>query len=230
MDLAWLNHSQYFAALAVGFFGGVHCLGMCGGLMSAVGFTQKAKTRRFPILLAYNLGRVTSYTLAGALAGGLGAGFLSLTGLQTAQQILSFFAALFMLALGLYLAGIWQGVAQLERIGSSFWRQLEPLSQRFIPIQTAWQAFPFGMIWGWLPCGLVYTILIWSLSAGSAWQGWLLMLAFGIGTLPNLLLMGVAASRLNQFSRQPAIRLGAGLMVCLFGLMMLWRLAIGVII
>lgn len=231
MDLAWLEHSQYFAALAVGFFGGVHCLGMCGGLISALSFTQQAKmpkvkTHRLPILLAYNLGRVTSYALAGALAGALGASFLSLTGLQTAQHILAFFAALFMLALGLYLAGIWQGVAQLERFGSGFWRKLEPLSRRFIPIRTPWQAFPFGMIWGWLPCGLVYTILIWSLSAGSAWQGLLLMLAFGIGTLPNLLLIGVAANRLTQFSRQPAVRLGAGLMVCAFGLMMLWRLTL----
>lgn len=231
MDLAWLENSQYFAALAVGFLGGVHCLGMCGGLISALSFTPQAKlpatkARRFPILLAYNLGRVTSYALAGALAGALGASFLSLTGLQTAQQILAFFAALFMLALGLYLAGMWSGVAQLERLGSQFWRKLEPLSRRFIPIQTPWQAFPFGMIWGWLPCGMVYAILIWSLSAGSAWKGLLLMLAFGIGTLPNLLLMGVAASRLNQFSRQPAIRLVAGLMVCAFGLMMLWRLAL----
>lgn len=237
MDLAWLEQSRYFAAIAVGFFGGVHCLGMCGGLISALSFTQSTKaaatntsatkTHRFSMLLAYNLGRISSYALAGALAGGLGASFLSLTGLQLAQQILSLFAALFMLALGLYLAGLWQGVARLERIGSVFWRKLEPLSRRFIPIQTPWQALPFGMIWGWLPCGMVYSILIWSLSAGSAGQGLLLMLAFGIGTLPNLLLMGTAANQLTQFSRRPAIRLGAGVMVSLLGLIMLWRLVTG---
>lgn len=224
MDFTWLSQSQYFAAFTIGLFGGVHCLGMCGGLISALGFTHQANAKNIPVLLAYNLGRISSYSLAGALAGGLGAATLSLTGLHTAQQVLYFFAAIFMLALGLYLAGLWRGIAQLERVGSVFWRKLEPLSRRFIPIQTPWQALPFGMIWGWLPCGLVYTILIWSLSAGSALNGLWLMLAFGLGTLPNLLLMGVAANRLNQFTRKPAVRLFAGLVVCLFGLMMLIRL------
>lgn len=227
MDLAWLSQSQYLAAFAIGLFGGVHCLGMCGGLISAVGFTRQVNPQGFAILLAYNLGRISSYAMAGALVGGLGAATLSLTGLHAAQQILYFFAALFMIALGLYLAGIWRGVAQLERIGSLFWPKLEPLSRRFIPIKSPLQALPFGMIWGWLPCGLVYTILIWSLSAGSAFKGLWLMLAFGLGTLPNLLLMGVAASRLNQFTRKPAIRLVAGLIVSLFGAVMLVRLWTG---
>lgn len=238
MDFTWfsqfqqqldvlLNQSQYLAAFAIGLFGGVHCLGMCGGLISAVSFTRQANHQRFSILLAYNLGRISSYALAGALVGGLGTASLSLTGLHTTQQILYFFAALFMIALGLYLANIWRGIAQLERVGTVFWRQLEPLSRRFIPIQTPWQALPFGMIWGWLPCGLVYTILIWSLSAGSALNGLLLMLAFGLGTLPNLLLMGVAASRLHQFTRKPAVRLVAGLLVSLFGVVMLGRLWTG---
>ncbi|HMT94113.1 sulfite exporter TauE/SafE family protein [uncultured Thiothrix sp.] len=237
MDLTWLSQfqqqidvllgqSQYLAAFAIGLFSGVHCLGMCGGLISAVGFTRQANHQSFPILLAYNLGRISSYALAGALAGGLGAAALSLTGLHAAQQVLYLFAALFMIALGLYLAGIWRGIAQLERGGAIFWRKLEPFSRRFIPIQTPLQALPFGMIWGWLPCGLVYTILIWSLSAGSAVNGLLLMLAFGLGTLPNLLLMGIAASRLNQLIRKPVTRLIAGLIVSSFGLIMLARLGI----
>ena len=225
--VAALNQSQYFAALVVGLLGGVHCLGMCGGLISAVGFTNQASTRRFPLLLAYNLGRISSYALAGALAGGLGASVLSLSDLHYAQQILYFFAAAFMIALGLYLAGLWRGVGQLERLGAIFWRKLEPLSRRFIPIKSPWQALPFGMIWGWLPCGLVYSVLIWSLSAGSAWQGLLLMLAFGFGTLPNLLLMGTAANRLNNLTRKPLVRLIAGLIVCTFGLIMLWRVWVG---
>lgn len=222
-----IGQSQYLGAFTIGLFGGVHCLGMCGGLITALGFTRPANQQGFPILLAYNLGRISSYALAGGLAGGLGAAALSLTDLHAAQQILYFFAALFMIALGLYLAGIWRGIAQLERIGTVFWRKLEPLSRRFIPIKHPLQAFPFGMIWGWLPCGLVYTILIWSLSAGSAINGLLLMLAFGLGTLPNLLLMGVAANRLNQWTRQPAIRLGAGLIVSLFGIIMLVRVWTG---
>jgi hypothetical protein len=132
-----------------------------------------------------------------------------------------------MIALGLYLAGLWRGVAQIERLGKGSWQKIEPLSRRFIPVKTPWQALPFGMIWGWLPCGLVYSVLIWSLSAGSAVQGLLLMLAFGLGTLPNLLLMGTAANRLNYFTRQPVVRLVAGLIVCAFGVLMLGRLIMG---
>lgn len=231
MDLSWLspslNQSPYAAAWLIGLLGGVHCLGMCGGIVSALGFSQKQpgahSPSRFPILLAYNIGRISSYTLAGALAGGLGAAAFSLSGLQQAQSVLYLLAATFMIILGLYLAGLWRGAAYLERAGTGLWHYLEPFSRRFIPVNTPLQAFPFGMVWGWLPCGLVYSVLIWSLSAGSALKGGLLMLAFGLGTLPNLLLMGAAANRLTRWTRQPKVRLVAGLVVVILGLGMVWR-------
>lgn len=228
MDWAWLTHSQYVAALLVGLLGGVHCLGMCGGIVSALTFSlpaaQRAKTTNLlPLLLAYNAGRMSGYVFAGALVGGLGAAFLTVSGAQEVRQVLQIFAALFMVALGLYLAGIWAGVARVENAGRLVWRYIEPCGRRFMPVDAAWKALPLGFVWGWLPCGLVYSVLIWALSAGSALQGGLLLLAFGLGTLPNLLLMGAAAAKLSSLTRNPQVKRAAGLLVVVLGVLLLWQ-------
>ena len=223
-----LAHSEYLAAFVVGLLGGVHCLGMCGGIVSALTFSlPPAQRNRFsnllPLLLAYNSGRIGGYAIAGSLAGGLGAAFLNLGGLETLRHGLQVFAALFMVALGLYLAGIWQGVAKVENAGRVLWRHIEPFGRRFMPVDSALKALPLGFVWGWLPCGLVYSVLIWALSAGSMTKGALLMLAFGLGTLPNLLLMGAAAARLAKFTRNKTVRQAAGLLVVALGLLLLLR-------
>ena len=159
----------------------------------------------------------------GALAGGLGAFAAHLAAVRHAQLVLAVLAALFLLALGLYLGGWWAGLARLERLGGRLWRRIEPLGRRLMPPRRPLQAIPLGAVWGWLPCGLVYSVLIWSLSAGSALRGAGLMLAFGLGTLPALLLMGMAAARFAAFTRRPAVRRLAGGLVFGFGLLGLWR-------
>ena len=223
-----LSEISLLSALLVGFFGGVHCVGMCGGIVGALtlGLPEHLRNRpagAWPFHIAYNLGRITSYTLAGALAGGLGAGLLQLTELRQAQLVLQVIAALFMLALGLYLGGWWAGLVRVERLGGHLWRRLEPLGRRLLPVASPPQAFALGLVWGWLPCGLVYSVLIWSLAAGSAREGAQLMLAFGLGTLPNLLLMGALAAQLGSFVRQPWPRRVAGGLVLAFGLVLLAR-------
>jgi uncharacterized protein len=223
-----LSEISLLSALLVGFFGGVHCVGMCGGIVGALtlGLPEHLRNRpagAWPFHIAYNLGRITSYTLAGALAGGLGAGLLQLTELRQAQLVLQVIAALFMLALGLYLGGWWAGLVRVERLGGHLWRRLEPFGRRLLPVASPPQAFALGLVWGWLPCGLVYSVLIWSLAAGSAREGAQLMLAFGLGTLPNLLLMGALAAQLGSFVRQPWPRRVAGGLVLAFGLVLLAR-------
>lgn len=216
------------SALLVGLFGGVHCVGMCGGIVGALtlgvaGATQRGTVAMLPYHLAYNLGRLASYTLAGALAGGLGGALFSLVSVHQAQSMLQLFAGLFMFALGLYLAGWWGGLARIERVGGMLWRRLEPVGRRFLPVTSPAQAFGVGLVWGWLPCGLVYSVLVWALASGSALDGALLLLSFGIGTLPALLLMGVAAARLGRFVQRPWPRRIAGGLVMLFGVTMLAR-------
>ncbi len=210
------------SAFLVGLLGGVHCAGMCGGIVGAFSLhLPTAGGRRFVYQLAYNLGRVLTYTLAGAL---VGAGGAALADLYAAQFLLALFAALFMLALGLYLGGWWQGLTRVEAGGRYLWRYLEPLGRRFLPPASPPAALALGLVWGWLPCGLVYSVLIWSMSAGSAASGALLMFAFALGTLPNLLAMGVVAGSLGPWLQRPRVRQGAGLLVMLFALLMLVRL------
>jgi hypothetical protein len=203
-------------AFLAGLLGGVHCIGMCGGIVAAMSF-HSGQRQPFRFHLGYNLGRLSSYALAGLLAGLVGsAAFLSerLLPLQTGLYIL---AQVMLILLGLYLAGFSRAVLWIEGAGAGLWRRLQPGFGRLLPVRNFRGAVAAGAIWGWLPCGLVYSILVSALATGDAGWGGLLMLAFGLGTLPNLLAMGWAADRLRIWSRHPALKRGAGLTVALFG-------------
>jgi sulfite exporter TauE/SafE len=208
------------SAFVVGLLGGVHCVGMCGGIVGALSFGLPAE-RNLPILFAYNLGRISSYTLAGALMGAIGFYFSGLLPVQIAQKVLLSFAGLFLILMGLYLAGWWNLLSRVELAGGVLWRRIEPLGRGLLPVRSVRHGLLLGLLWGWLPCGLVYSALVWTVSAGGALEGALLMLAFGLGTLPNLLLMGVAAAQLNRWVKQPAVRAIAGALVMVFGLLLL---------
>ncbi|MCH2221863.1 MAG: sulfite exporter TauE/SafE family protein, partial [Dechloromonas sp.] len=198
-----------------GLLGGTHCVGMCGGIVGAMSMGGKAG---WGMHLAYNGGRILSYVTAGAIAGALGAASMGLEGQVPARMALYFIANLMLVALGLYLLGITGALAFTERAGQGLWRRLQPLTRRFLPVRSVAQAFPLGLLWGWLPCGLVYSALATALAAGSAGRGAAAMLAFGLGTLPNLLLAGLLLARLNEFVRRPAVRTISGLLVLGFGL------------
>jgi len=129
-----------------------------------------------------------------------------------------------MLLMGLYVAGWSSVLSQVEKVGGVIWRQIEPLGRRFLPVKRTDHALWLGMVWGWLPCGLVYSVLIWSLSAGNATQGMWLMLGFGLGTLPNLLAMGVAAQQLKQWMHKSWVRQSAGILLIAFSIVQLARL------
>ncbi len=216
------------AALAVGFFGGVHCVGMCGGIVGALSFGLPEDRRQrlrgnLPFLLLYNLGRISSYTLAGAIVGGLGAWAIDLLSIRQLQLWLQLLAGVFMILMGLYLNGWWRVLVRVEQAGSVIWQRLEPLGRQLLPVQRPGQALLLGALWGWLPCGLVYSVLIWTLLSGGAKEGALLMMSFGVGTLPNLLAMGIFAVLLQKIVQQSWVRQLSGGTVILFGMYMLWR-------
>ncbi len=206
--------SAYLALLLIGLLGGTHCIGMCGGIVGALSLGAPA---RLSLHLAYNVGRMVSYAIAGAIAGALGEASMALSGQLPLRTVLYLLANLMLIALGLYLMGVTRALAFSERFGEQLWRHLQPLSRRYLPARTVVQAFPLGLLWGWLPCGLVYSALATALSSGSAAQGAGLMLAFGIGTLPNLLLAGLLAARLRAYTSRPALRMVAGVVVLGFG-------------
>jgi len=217
------------AAFLVGLLGGAHCVGMCGGIVGTLtmGLPRDAcarLSRVFSYQLAYNGGRIAGYTLAGALMGALGTLIVEIMPLQYAQRVLYTLAGVFMILLGLYLGDWWRGLAVVERLGTVLWRRIEPLGRRLLPLSSPVQAIGLGFVWAWLPCGLVYSVLIWAVSAGDAVHGALLMLAFGLGTLPNLLAMGMLAGAAARFSAQAWVRQVAGVLVMGFGFYALWQL------
>lgn len=215
------------AAFMIGLLGSTHCIGMCGGIVGALtmGLPQ---TRRqsllqlLPYLLTYNIGRLFSYSLAGLLVG------LLSSSVSDFFQIGKFpiggiVGGLFMVALGIYIAGWLQTMAPLERLGGHFWRLIEPVGRRFMPVKSPAQALGLGVFWGWLPCGLVYSTLALAATAGDAVQSALLMMAFGAGTLPMLLAMGSFAEKLQYFTRHKWTRYIAGILLIAFGAMILTK-------
>ena len=213
--------ATWLAAFLAGMLGSVHCIGMCGGITGAFTMALPAPVRQswarlFPYLLAYNTGRIASYMTAGAVLGFAGLQFGYLVDQDTARLAGRVISGLFMLALGLYLAGWWQALSVLERLGGRLWRHIEPLGRRFLPPRGPLQALGLGVVWGWLPCGMVYSLLAWSAAAGGAASGAQLMLAFGLGTLPMLLAMGSAAQQLTRVTRLPMVRQVAGAVIMLF--------------
>lgn len=212
---------EILTALAIGFLGSTHCIGMCGGIVGALNASQPPGPKRTALghLLLnfmYNAGRIVSYCLAGAAAGLLAAQSAALA-LNVVLPLGHLIAAAFLIILGLYIAGWSQTIVWLERVGQYVWKFIQPFGRHFLPVQSPFHAFGLGLVWGWLPCGLVYSALALALLSGSAASGAQVMLAFGLGTLPVLLLMGRAADFLKALIRKSTLRRGAGMAVMLFG-------------
>ena len=219
LDILLMPDSGFLAVFLVGLLGGVHCAGMCGGVVSALALQgpRDAHGPAWPIHLAYNLGRIASYATAGALMGALGSLGLLLNHALPVQVILYVVANLMMVALGLYLTGLTGALAFTERIGHHLWQRVQPLTRRFLPVRGPAQAFPLGMLWGWLPCGMVYSVLAIAMLTGSATRGAATLLAFGLGTLPNLMLAGLLLVRFRNIAQAPTLRIASGLVVLGFG-------------
>jgi len=205
------------AALLVGLAGGVHCAGMCGGIVAALSFGRGGPDAPFTHLLAYNAGRVASYSAAGAIAGLIGHSGLSLKGTAVVHEALFGFASVALLLTGLYLSGYAPILRRAEAAGTLLWRRIEPWSRPLIPVTSVPRALGLGALWGWLPCGMVYGALLLALGAGSVWGGAVTMFAFGLGTLPNLLGLGLAVRSGKRRGANPKLRLAAGLLVAALG-------------
>ena len=216
------EESLYFSAFLIGLFGGTHCAGMCGGIISGLTLGVSQENRHKNLLsfsLLYNLGRIISYSVAGAMAASLGAvsdnyGF----GIEV-RKIFTLLAATIMIFLGLYLTGWWiTFILKIENIGNFLWQKIEPYAQKFIPIRSKGHALIAGLLWGWLPCGLVYSTLFLAMTGKSVAQGVLIMFSFGIGTLPTLLTIGYFSDSLIAHLQKKWIRIFAGIMIICFGI------------
>ncbi|MGC9402225.1 sulfite exporter TauE/SafE family protein [Vibrio genomosp. F10] len=206
MSIDWIG------AFFIGLVGAGHCMGMCGGLASALSIGQQRPSAIIP--LYYNIGRLLSYSVIGALIGSAVSSLVEFSQLNQALAWLRLVAALFMIILALYVGRWWFGLLAFEKLGQHFWKYISPLGKSLLPLKKPLHALPFGFVWGWLPCGLVYSMLTWAAVSGSAMNGALIMLCFGLGTLPAMLLIGYSASHLKRIQQSTLFRsVGAGLIL-----------------
>ncbi len=211
------------SALTAGLLGSLHCAGMCGGIATALGMGLKESSASGKPLVAalfYQLGRISSYVVAGLIAGSVGDILTQSDSLKFVTMYLRLFSAVFMIGLGLYLAGWFPVFSMIEKVGSPIWKKISPVSKHFLPVKYSHQAYALGFLWGWIPCGLTYSILLWSIASGGAIEGGLLMLAFGLGTLPAMMPITLGAGKVHRLVKQVAVRIVAGVLIVVAGLYM----------
>ncbi len=218
-----MGNFSLFAVFAVGFLGGVHCLGMCGSIVGIFSAQIPKEKARPAFHLAYNGGRLASYAAAGALVGAIGQAGLLLRDVVPIQHLLFALSSLMLIMLGLYLAGVWSIVRRIEKAGGVLWKRIQPLTQSLLPVNSPRRAMLLGLLLGWLPCGLVYSVLVTALASGSAAKGAMIMLAFGVGTLPNLLAIGMFWESLKKWAQARGVRVVAGMLVAGFGVYGLFK-------
>ena len=206
----------------MGLFTSMHCVGMCGSIIGTLTLSLKQtirenKTRLAEFVFSYNLGRIFSYTLAGLVAGVLNH-VLAFPFGEEGYRILQIISATFMAGAGMYIAGWFPVFAYIEKLGGGFWRKIEPLGRRLIPVSNLSHAFVFGMIWGWLPCGLVYVAVALAATTGDIMRSAFTMLAFGLGTLPAVIGLGIMTSALARWSRIQRFRELVGVLLIVLAL------------
>ncbi|MDQ9170519.1 sulfite exporter TauE/SafE family protein [Oxalobacteraceae bacterium R-40] len=241
-----MNGLNLLPIFIVGLLGSVHCVGMCGGIVSAFS-TMSSGRKPFPVplvaqgagtvqvsvadtalhSLAYNAGRIGSYMLAGAMAGGIAGSAYTFSKITVFQVGAYWLANLMLIVLGLYLMDAWRGLTKLETAGQALWKKIQPLTGKLMPIDSPAKMFMLGGLWGWLPCGMVYSVLLTAMMTGSAVTGASVMLAFGLGTLPMLLAIGMFGARMRTYLQNRKVRVVSGLIVLGFGVLGLVRAASG---
>lgn len=207
-------------AFIIGLLGGTHCIGMCGGITSALSMaipTGKGYQKRLLFtLLSYNVGRISSYSFAGLVIG-------SFSWLLADQSIYLFLglrtlAAILLILMGIYIAGWGNGLRLIEKAGGKLWAKIQPISKRVLPVKSLKHAVLLGIIWGWLPCGLVYSTLVWSSMADNPLNSAALMMAFGLGTLPAILTTGLLAEKASSLLKNTHFKAMSGVLLILYGL------------
>jgi len=207
------------AAFVMGLSGSAHCFGMCGGLATAFGARLRTKERdASPLANATTpqLGRIVSYTSMGAICGGVGQALQALLDMARLGVALRALSGALLLLVAARLLFRWNGLAALERLGVYIWRVVQPLTRSIAADSTA-QPFLLGIVWGFLPCGMVYSMLAFAALSGSAVKGAALLLAFGAGTAPAMLLGTLAAAKSMQVMNSAWGRRFCGSLLATYG-------------
>lgn len=208
-------------AFNLGLLSQLHCIGMCGGVVGALTLALDpaavASRSRHVFALAYNGGRISSYAMAGAALGTLGAAGIHWLPGPVGRNVLALIAGLALVAAGLSILSGRGPAAWLEQHAGSFWNVVRRPGHRLLPIRTRRHAWLFGMLWGWLPCALVYSTLVFASTAATPGRGAAIMTAFGLGTAPAMFVAGVAGARFRQRADLRGLRRLGGVVLIVAG-------------
>ncbi len=224
---------DFFSAFIIGLLGSGHCIAMCGGITTMltsalpsnkydsnqqipVNNQHSTQTSKLTLVIYYNIGRIASYCIIGAIVGFTGSIAAKNIGMPLAG--LRMFSAVFIVLLGLYLGQWLMWLNRIEALGKRLWQYISPLAQKVIPVNSPTKAFSLGAIWGWLPCGLIYSVLTWALASGSLVSGASIMLFFGLGTLPALLTLSLSFGSIKNLLVKPTLRKIMALILITFGI------------
>lgn len=211
---------SYPSAFLIGLLGSTHCLGMCGGISASLSMALPVgkgfRLRQTVLLLAFNGARIASYALIATL--------VALLSTSAASQwaglglVLRSIAGVLLIFMGLSMGQWWQGIRYVERIGAPLWKRLSPLTRHLLPVNHPGKALALGALWGWLPCGLVYSTLGWAALQPTVGSAALTMMFFGLGTLPSMLATGYAATWINSLKGNRSFRKVTAALLIAFGL------------
>jgi sulfite exporter TauE/SafE len=255
------SDAMLLAVFFTGLLGGVHCAGMCGGIVGALSMLgQRAQSvadmrpvtfpitwvnnQQIPSIVApiipvrnvdslwvraltplyYNIGRISMYTVLGILAGSAGSLSFFFEQALPIQQFAYLISSMLLIMIGAYLVGVRWVVTALETLGQPFWRRIKPIATARLRQTGPLNLILTGALWGLVPCGMLYGVLSMALFSGSGIRGGLLMLAFGLGTLPNLMMLGVAGDAMKRLTGRRWVRQLAGAIIVGFGVLGLFRI------
>lgn len=224
-----------FSAFIIGLLGSGHCIAMCGGITTMLTSAlpnekhnsnqqipinnqnyKPVQTNKFILVFCYNLGRIISYSFIGAIVGFTGSIAAKNIGLPLAG--LKLFSAIFVILLGLYLGQWLMWLNRIETLGKKLWQRISPLASKVIPVNSPTKALGLGAIWGWLPCGLVYSTLTWALASSDMITGASIMFFFGLGTLPALLTLSVGFNSVKTALVNSTLRKAIALILISYGI------------
>jgi len=212
--------SDFILAISCGLSGSTHCLGMCGGIVSAFERSLPQDIylyRKLPFLFLYNIGRISSYLFV-TLCCTYGLSNLNdMLYIKNWFTFLEVFAGLLLISMGIYIVSNFKLMHSLEKIGVPLWQLILPMRKKIYPINTLLKSYLAGCIWGWLPCGLVYTMLSWAISTGNIEKAMTIMLGFGIGTLPSMIGTGILAERFIYVYQKYQLKFISGAMIITYG-------------
>jgi sulfite exporter TauE/SafE len=212
------------AAFVAGVAGSTHCFAMCGGMAGALGMRARASAAGAAAAFnagLYQVGRIAGYSAAGALFGFAGAKLQHMFDLLRIGAVLRVTSGVLLILIALRLLVRWNALGAVERLGARFWSRLQPLARRVARAQGRGRALLLGLLWGWLPCGLVYSMLMFAAASSDALYGASIMGAFGLGTLPSMLTSSLLAAQAQRLLAQRWPRTVSGVLLIAFGCWMI---------